>query len=149
LNQGEQEDTMADTELRDFAEFMRRREAAATAYIQGDAASLLGMTAHTGDATFYPPRGGSVSGAEHVVAEFARGAQGFTPGGTNAFEILQLAASDGLACWVGFQRASVRVPGRSETIAFNLRVTEVFCREGSEWKLIHRHADPLIAEQPR
>lgn len=140
---------MSDTELRDFAEFMRRREAAATAYIQGDAAPLLGMTAHTGDATFYAPRGGSVSGAERVVADFASGATGFAPGGTNAFEILQLAASDGLACWVGFQRAQVHVPGRSEPVPFNLRVTEVFRRGGAEWKLIHRHADPLIDAQAR
>ncbi len=140
---------MSDSELRDFAEFMRRREAAATAYIQGDAAPVLGMTAHTGAATFYAPGGGSVSGAEQVVAEFARGARSFAPGGANAFEILQLAASDGLACWVGFQRAEVHMPGRSETVPFNLRVTEVFRREGTEWKLIHRHADPLINAQAR
>ncbi|HEV2236792.1 MAG TPA: nuclear transport factor 2 family protein [Ktedonobacterales bacterium] len=140
---------MAESEVHDFAQFMRRREAAATAYIQGDAAPVLGMTAHTGDATFYAPTGGSVTGAESVVADFASGAQNFAPGGTNAFEILQMAASDGLAFWVGFQRAAIHVKGRGEAVPFNLRVTEIFRREGTEWQLIHRHADPLINAQSR
>jgi len=36
--------------------------------------------------------------------------------------------------------------GRTDGVPFNLRVTEVFRREGDDWKLVHRHADPLIAE---
>jgi hypothetical protein len=51
-----------------------------------------------------------------------------------------------LAAWVGFQRATTHMRGRTEAVPFNLRVTEVSRREGDEWKLIHRHADPLTAE---
>jgi hypothetical protein len=25
-----------------------------------------------------------------------------------------------------------------------LRVTQIHCREGSDWHLVHRHADPLV-----
>ena len=60
---------------------------------------------------------------------------------------VHMAASDGIAYWVGFQRAMVRLDGGAEPIPFDLRVTEVFHREGDEWKLVHRHADSL-ASQP-
>jgi ketosteroid isomerase-like protein len=36
--------------------------------------------------------------------------------------------------------------GHTEAVAFNLRVTEVFRRDGDEWKLVHRHADSLLPE---
>ncbi|MES2626450.1 MAG: hypothetical protein V4628_14290 [Pseudomonadota bacterium] len=41
----------------------------------------------------------------------------------------------------GFQRASVCLKGKTEAIAMNLRVTEVFRLEIQGWKLNHRHAD--------
>jgi hypothetical protein len=129
-----------------FAEFMQRRAEAAAAYICGDPAPLGQLTARSGEATFYAPRGGAVAGAEDVWSTYERDVAAFAPGGENRFEILQMAASDGLAYWVGFQRATVYMRGRADAVEFNLRVTEVFRREGDDWKLVHRHADPLASE---
>jgi ketosteroid isomerase-like protein len=66
--------------------------------------------------------------------------------GESDFEVLHFAAGDGVAYWVGIQRAGVRLKKDGQVdkrVSMNLRVTEVFRREGAEWKLVHRHADLL------
>src|SRR5215212_6625431 len=96
-------------------------------------------------ATFFGPQGGYEQGPNHVHSVYERDAARFISG-DSSFEILQMAASDGIAYWVGLQRATACLEGSAEPIPFDLRVTEVFRREGEEWKLVHRHADTLASE---
>ena len=133
------------TDLQDFAQFMERRAEAAGAYAGGDAGPLGLLVARSSPATFFGPQGGYCQGADAVGARYAADAAIFEPGGESRFEILQMAASQDVAYWVGFQRATVHMRGTTEAIPFNLRVTEVFRREGAEWKLVHRHADRLTS----
>jgi ketosteroid isomerase-like protein len=131
---------------RDFEQFMKQRSEIALAYINGDAVPLGEIVAHHSPATFFKPSGGYRQGAEAVWSQYERDATNFESDGEGQIEILHMAASDGLAYWVGFQQASAHLRGRSGTVSFNLRVTELFRREGNSWKLIHRHADPLLFE---
>jgi ketosteroid isomerase-like protein len=130
----------------DFERFMQQRQEAARAYVSGDATPLGKIVTHQSTATFFGPRGGYTQGAEAVWSRYERDVTSFESGGESHFEILDMAASGGLAYWVGFQRATTHRRGGPEAVPFNLRVTELFRREGDTWKLIHRHADPLIAE---
>jgi hypothetical protein len=132
-------------DLHDFEQFMKRREDAARAFAGGDVAPLSRIVARASSATFFGPQGGYEQGPNHVYSIYERDAARFTSG-TTSFEILQMAANDSIAYWVGFQRAMTRMDGSAEPVPFNLRVTEVFRREGDEWKLVHRHADPLAPE---
>ena len=132
-------------DLHDFEQFMKQREEAARAFVSGESAPISRIAARISPATFFGPGGGYEQGADHVRSTYERDSTRFTSGDTN-FEVLQMGASDGIAYWVGFQRATARMEGNTKTIPFNLRVTEVFRREGNEWKLVHRHADPLISK---
>jgi ketosteroid isomerase-like protein len=132
--------------LHDFEQFMKRRENAARAYVNGDAEPVGRLSTHISPATFFHPNGDYEQGAQQVLSRYERDAEHFESGGDSSFEILQMAASDGIAYWVGFQRATARLKGKLEAVPMSLRVTEVFRREGEEWKLIHRHADLLKSE---
>ena len=130
----------------DFEQFMKQRDEVARAYVSGEATLLGEIVTRQSPATFFGPQGGFRQSAEAVWSQYERDATTFESGGESQFEILHMAASDGLAYWVGFQRATAHLHGRPEAVPFNLRVTELFRREGGTWRLIHRHADRLIRE---
>jgi ketosteroid isomerase-like protein len=133
-------------DTQDFELFMKRREAASRAFVNGDIEPLDRISTHTSPATIFGPKGDYIEGADAVNAANASGARMFESGGENSFEILQMAANDGIAYWAGIQRSRVRMQGKAEAIPMDLRVTEAFRREGDEWKLVHRHADILKSE---
>ena len=133
-------------DLHDFEQFMKEREKVAQAYVNGDAAPLGRIATRVSPATFFSPKGDYQQGAEQVFSTQEHDAEQFKSGGESEFEILQMSASDGIAYWVGLQRATARLKGKKEPVPMSLRVTEVFRREGDEWKLVHRHADFLKSE---
>lgn len=134
-----------DSDSHDFEQFMKTRANAARAYVSGDAAPVDRILTSISPSTFFGPQGGYEQGADHVRETHRHGAEQFEPGNDSRFEILHMGAGDGIAYWVGLQRASAKLRGKTEATAFNLRVTEVFRRENDEWKLIHRHADSLAS----
>lgn len=130
-----------DNELRDFEQFMRKREAASEAYVQGDPEPLSHIVAQTSPATFFPPTGGSTHGTEQVAERYTRDAASFERGSSFTLDILEMAASDSMAYWTGYMRGQARMRGKPDPLPMTLRVTEVFRREGGAWKMVHRHAD--------
>lgn len=131
------------TELSSFEHFMKRRLSAAAAYVVGDPAPLTAICAELDPATFFAPLGGSVQRAENVTPRYVADDAAFDHGSTTYFEVFHLNASGDLAYWTGLQHGQVKFKGR-EAVRMSLRVTEIFRRDGGEWKLIHRHADPLV-----
>lgn len=126
-----------------FSEFMSQREAASRAFVNGDIGPLLALSTSTQDATIFGPKGDCVQGAQRVNAANQAGAQMFEPGSTSRFEVMHAASNDDLGYWTGIQRSQVHMKHQREETPLDLRVTEVFRKENGEWKLVHRHADPL------
>lgn len=124
-----------------FDDFMKRRAKMAQAYVCGDGAPLDEIATRASPATFFAPSGDRVEGAQEVASSYLQGAAAFDTGSESRLEVLQMAASDHLAYWVGLQHATVRFKGRAQPVAMVLRITEIFRREEDTWKLVHRHAD--------
>lgn len=126
-----------------FDTFLTERERASTAFVDGDAGPLLALSVDTDPATIYPPTGALVAGAAVVNTGNAAGAATFVPRAENRFEILHSGCDGDLGYWTGLQRSKVRLKDKPEAVTMNLRITELFRRVDGEWKLFHRHADPL------
>jgi ketosteroid isomerase-like protein len=125
-----------------FDNFLKQRRDVAAAFVNGDAAPLGAISTASDPATIFGPSGGTEQGASRVLEVNEQASRRFH-GGTTDIEVLHSGESGDLAYWTGIQRASVKVEGRHDPAPMTLRVTELFRRENGEWKLIHRHADPL------
>lgn len=125
----------------DFERFLQARHRAGEAYVSGDFAPLGALVARGVPASFFGPDGGRVQGAAPVRERYERDAGNFRAGSTSTFEVLQHGASGDVGYQVALQRATAHLAGRAEPVPMVLRVTEIFRREGGQWKLVHRHAD--------
>jgi len=124
-----------------FDQFLRQREEASLAYINGDPEPVIALSTRTDPASFFPPSGDRVIGAKSVDAANRKGGQAFAKGSTGRFEILASGAGRDFAYWTGVQHAAARMQGKDAPVPMQLRTTEIFRNEGGEWKLVHRHAD--------
>jgi ketosteroid isomerase-like protein len=61
-------------------------------------------------------------------------------------EYLTAFQSGDLAVVTAVERATVKLAGQVEAGPMALRVTHVFRREDGAWKLVLRHADPLVTK---
>jgi NAD(P)H-dependent FMN reductase/ketosteroid isomerase-like protein len=132
-----------------FDEFMKRRARAASAYANGDPAPLDAIAAQSGQVSFFPPNGGCEQGAQPVLARYDKDVKAFGGSGETSLEVIQSGSSGDVAFWTGFQSAKVKIQGRSEPMEMKLRITELFRRMDGDWKLVHRHADPMADKQER
>jgi ketosteroid isomerase-like protein len=53
-----------------------------------------------------------------------------------------------LAYIVQIERLKAKVGAREDITPFALRTTMIFRPEEGEWKIVHRHADPITTAQP-
>jgi ketosteroid isomerase-like protein len=98
---------------RDFAEFLQAREQASAAYIEGDTAPLAAIASHDERASFMPPSGALVTGAEEVTQAFVEGAKQFRKGSRGRFEVIQSGSAGDLGFWTGLHYAQMSIQGCS------------------------------------
>ena len=126
----------------DVSELIRRTAEATAAYIQGDIHRYLALIKHADDYTLMPPYGGEPRRGFDTKEALENTPKMFR-GGEADLELVQSYASGDMAVLVAIERQHGEVGGMPEQ-DWSLRVTLVFRREGPEWRLVHRHADPLV-----
>ena len=90
-----------------------------------------------------PPTGGDTIHGSEVTDETITEMERFFKSGEATLEVIQTYASGDLAVLVAVERQHGEV-GDYPPQDWSLRVTLVFRREGSDWRLAHRHADALV-----
>ncbi len=95
------------------------------------------------DFTLMDPFGGRPSGIPKTDEHWKRIGSFFRDGHNAVFELIHSYQSDDLVVLVANELANVAV-GALPAQDWSLRVTLVFRRDRGEWRLVHRHADPLV-----
>jgi ketosteroid isomerase-like protein len=130
-------------ESRHLDELVGLMAEAASAFIGGDMPRYFALMKHTDDFTLMGPTGGDTTRGGDVSDEEIAEMQRFFKRGQATLEVEHIYASGDLAVLVVVERQHGEV-GDRPVQDWSLRVTLVFRREGSDWRLVHRHADPLV-----
>lgn len=132
-----------EADQRAVAMLVRRAADKNAAFMRGDMDHWLMLTPLAPDFTLMQPFGGPAShGFDTSSGRLAELARYFKNGKTE-LEVVQTLASDGLIVLVMIERQRAEVGGLPSQ-DWSLRVTEIYRKDGTEWRLVHRHADPLV-----
>jgi ketosteroid isomerase-like protein len=128
---------------RDIRDLVQRAAKANTALLCGDIGGYLALIKHADDYTLMAPFGGAPTHGFDMSSGHLAGLARFFKSGTAELELVRTYASGDMVVLVVIERQRAAVGDLPEQ-DWSLRVTLVFRREGAEWQLVHRHADPLV-----
>lgn len=125
------------------AQLVARAAEKNAAFMRGDMQRWSELVRIAADFTLMQPFGGPPSrGFDMSPGRMAKRARYFRNGKTD-LELVQTYACEDIAVVVMIERQTAEVGGLPAQ-DWSLRVTEVYRKAGSEWQLVHRHADPLV-----
>jgi ketosteroid isomerase-like protein len=101
------------------------------------------MAVQTPEITMFGGFGGYERGWEAVAARYTWAAAANAEGNVTV-ELIACHVASEFAYTVAIERGQVRAAGAEVSAPKALRVTEIFRKEGDAWRLVHRHADPLV-----
>ena len=106
--------------------------------VKGDAGGFADVWSHDASVTTMHPIGGEQVGWDAVRGSF-EGVGEVASGGHIEIADQRIVVGDDLAYETGSERGTATIAGESVTI--DQRVTNVYRREGGQWKMVHHHSD--------
>jgi len=135
------------SELDDFlTSTLARQVEAEQALINGDPEPRVAMTSRQEPVTVFGAKVPLRRGVEEVTGVLRWLASRWSNSIDYRFDLVAAGVSGDLAYVVGFERIANSVLG-APVDPYTLRVTHVFRREDGEWRIAHRHADYVPADQ--
>ena len=125
-----------------IAELIANTEEATDAWMRGDMDRYLALTHHARGFTLMDPSGGAARRFEDRAETFM-GWQSPFANGESRLEQVETHTWGDTAVLVAIERQHGEVGGSPDQ-DLSMRITHVYRREGSDWMLVHRHADPLV-----
>jgi ketosteroid isomerase-like protein len=132
----------------DLEETIENCHVALAELVNGNSTRWEALLSRQDDVTLGNPFGPFVRGRQDVVATAAAAATRYRDGEIIGFDRVGTYVSDDLACIVEVERFRAKVGGSDDLSTVALRVSSTFRRENGEWKIVHRHADPITTAQP-
>jgi ketosteroid isomerase-like protein len=126
----------------ELADLIKRAEEATSAFMRGDMNTYLALTSHAAGLMLMNPFGGEPTRYDDRSESLLKAAEYFRAGEAKV-ELVQTYASGDIVVLVMIERQHGEVGGLPDQ-EWPLRVTQVYRRDGSDWQLVYRHADPLV-----
>jgi ketosteroid isomerase-like protein len=127
----------------ELTELIGRTAQAASALIGGDIRTYLTLIKHADDYTLMDPFGGEPTRGFDASPARLEAMARFFQAGEAKLEVVQSYTSGEMVVLVVIERQHGEVGGLPDQ-DLSLRVTLVLRRDGAAWRLVHRHADPLV-----
>jgi ketosteroid isomerase-like protein len=125
----------------DVHKFVELSKESNAALLRGDIERYVTLVKQADDFTLMSPFGGKPTHGA-ITNDRMQAIGKFFKNGTLQQELVHAYSSPDMVVLAIIERAHVEV-GELPAQDWSLRVTLVYRREGSEWRLAHRHADPL------
>jgi ketosteroid isomerase-like protein len=128
--------------------FLEQYYQACEQFIRGNPEPMKGLYSRHGEVTlFYPWGGPALNGKDHLEEGMKRSAASYSDGLFTDVERITQYVTPNLALLVEVWRFKAKIGGAQEPEAGGLRVTQVLRPEDGVWRILHRHADPMISDR--
>src|SRR5687768_6539635 len=132
----------------DVDELIEQYYRAQREFLRGNPEPVKDLFSRREDVTLANPYGPPVRGWDEVAKTIEHAASLRSDGTFLGWQIVGKYVSAELAYVVQIEWAEAKIGAREEITPLAVRSTMIFRPEDGEWKIVHRHADPITTAQP-
>lgn len=131
-----------------FKAFLPKWEQCISGVINGNPSLWKKNNSQSDSATFFGAFGGNEKGWKEISARLDWASSQFKESGAKVnVEYLSIIVSGDFAYTVSIERGMEQIGNMEKAAPRALRSTQIYRKEHGEWKLFHRHADPLFEKK--